>query len=110
MNMFDSSTNETNVIATWTNATSPYCGEVLYYIVQLLLESMIIDDRNVTNLSSLIVTFRNLRNNVNYEVAVTAGNRVGVRMTIIKSIRTVSPIITQPPTNSSNNTGIVMFV
>ena len=105
MGFFDCSTNATNVIVTWTNATSPYCGGVLYYMVQLSSDSMIIDDRNVTDLSSLTVTFRNLRNNANYEVTVTAGNSVGVGMTINESIRTFLPMPSQLPTNSSNNTG-----
>ena len=101
MSMFDSSTNATKVIVTWTNATSPYCGGVSYYIVQLSLKSMMVDRRNVTDLSSLTVTFRNLRNNTNYDVAVTAGNSVGVGMTITKSINT--PIRSQS-NNASNNT------
>ena len=105
MGFFDCSTNATNVIVTWTNATSPYCGGVLYYMIQLSSDSMIIDNHNVTDLSSLTVTFRNLRNNENYEVAVTAGNRVGAGMTITKSVRTFPPMPPQPPTNSSNNTG-----
>ena len=106
MGFFDCSTNATNVIVTWTNATSPYCGGVLYYMVQLSSDNMIIDDLNVTNLSSLTVTFRNLRNNTDhiYEVAVTAGNSVGVGITINESIRTFTPMPPQPPTNSSNNT------
>ena len=105
MGFFDCSTNATNIIVTWTNATSPHREGVLYYMVQLSSDSMIIDDRNVTDLSSLTVTFRNLGNNANYEVAVTAGNRVGVGITITKSIRTFPPMPSQPPTNSSNNTG-----
>ena len=102
MGFFDCSTNETNVIVTWTNATSLYCGEVLYYMVQLLSDIIIIDDHNVTDLSSLTVTFRNLSNNANYEVAVTAGNKVGVGITITKNITTFPLVPSQPPINSSN--------
>ena len=72
-----------------------------YHLTILLLIIVI----NVTDLSSLTVTFRNLTNNANYEVAVTAGNSVGVGMTITKSIRTFPPMPPQSPTNSSNNAG-----
>ena len=110
MGLFDCSTNETNVIITWTNATSLYCREVLYYIVQLLSDNINIDDRNVTDLSSLTVTFCNLSNNANYEVAVTAGNRVGVGMTITKNITTFPLVPSQPPTNSTNDTGGHVYI
>ena len=110
MGFFDCSTNATNVIVTWINATSLYCGEVLYYMVQLSSDNIIIDDRNVTDLSSLTVKFRNLSNNANYEVAVTAGNRVGVGMTITKNITTFPLVPSQPPTNSTNNTGSHVYI
>ena len=32
---FDFSTNTTNIEVTWDAASSPYCGEVLHYVVMI---------------------------------------------------------------------------
>ena len=100
MGIFNSGTNDINIIVTWDAANSPYCGGVLYYIVMISSDNIIIDTVNVTDLT---VTFHNLRNDTNYDVTVTAYNRVGTRMntTVTESIRIFPPITTQPPSNSN---------
>ena len=103
MGIFNSSTNEINIIVTWDAANSSYCGGVLYYIVMISSDehSNIMND--TVNVTDLTVTFYNLRNDTNYDVTVTAYNRVGAGMntTVTESIRISPPVTTQPPSNSN---------
>ena len=101
-----STTNsEDTITVTWDVANNPYCGEVLYYIVMISSDehSNIMDD--IVNITSLLTaTLSNLRNDTNYNVTVTAYNRIGAGMTTTVNIRTYSPVPTHC-NNGSNNGG-----
>ena len=104
MEIFNSCTNKTNIFVTWDAATSRYCGGVLYYIVMISSDehSNIMNDIvNVT--SPLTATFSNLMNNINYDVTVTAYNRVGAGMTTTVHITTFPHVSTQPPSNKTGS-------
>ena len=103
MEIFNSCTNKTNITVTWDAATSPYCGEVLYYTVMISSDehsSIMNDIVNVT--SPLTATFSNLRNYTMYDVTVTAYNRVDAGMTTTESLRILLP---EPTQRRSNNAG-----
>ena len=97
---FTSTTNsEDTITVTWSAATSPYCGGILYYVVMISDENSNIMNDTV---NALTATFSNLMNDTNYTVTVTAYNRVVAGMTTPVNIRTSSPVPTQS-NNTSNN-------
>ena len=93
MNIFDCNTNTFDITVRWDAAYSPYCGEVLYYIVVISSH----EHFNITvNVTLFNATFSNLRNDTNYNITVIAVNRAGAGMTnAVTNIRTSSPVMTQ---------------
>ena len=106
-NLVNSTNRPDTITVTWNNASSPYCGGILYYIVMISSDehSNIMNDIvNVTDLSLLTATFSNLRNDTNYNITVTPYNRVVAGMTTTVNIRTSSPVPTQSNNASDNAT------
>ena len=87
--MGDISTPDDFVVVTWENASSPYCGEVLFYIV--MIESDVHTDIpnniiNHTDLTVLMVTFSSLMNNTKYTVSITPFNLIGKGPTVSDTV------------------------
>ena len=103
-NLKNTTNSEDTITVTWNNASSPYCGGVLYYIVIISPDerngSNIMDIANVTDLSLLTATFSNLINDTYYDISVTPYNRVDAGIGVTANIRTSSPV----PTQSNNAT------
>ena len=97
------------ITVTWDAANSPYCGEVLYYVVMISSDehcNIMNDIVNVTDLSLLTATFTNLKNDTNYDVTViTAYSRLVDGGTTTVNIKTSSPV----PTQSNNTPGMYVF-
>ena len=101
--------SEDTITVTWDAANSPYCGEVLYYIVMISSDehSNIMNDIvNVTDLSLLTATFSNLMNDTYYDVTVTTTySRLVDGTTTTVNVRTSSSIPTQSISNNTSNNG-----
>ena len=96
MNIFDCNTNTFDITVRWDAANSPYCGEVLYYIVMISSDEHFNITNDIINVTVFNATFSNLRNDTNYNITVTAINRAGAGMTnAVTNIRTSSPVMTQ---------------
>ena len=96
MNIFDCNTNTFDITVRWDAANSPYCGEVLYYIVVISSDEHFNITNDIVNVTMSNATFSNLRNDTNYNITVTAINRAGAGMTnAVMNIRTSSPVMTQ---------------
>ena len=111
MNTFDCNTNAVEITVRWDAANSPYCGGVLYYIVMISSDehSNIMND--IVNVTVLTATFSNLRNDTNYNITVTAVNRVGAGVTTtVKNIRTSSPITMQRNTTGTFCSYVAIYV
>ena len=97
-NLTNTTNSEDTITVTWNNASSPYCGEILYYMVMISSDehcNIMNAIMNVTDLSLLTATFSNLMNDTNYNITITPYNRVIAGMSTTVSIRTSSPISTQ---------------
>jgi len=90
--------DNTSLVVTWDAAISPFCGDVLLYLVTLSSQeasNVISNSVTLTDLSKLIATFHNLRN-ATYNLTVAAINRAGSGMismrmlTIGNGISTIS--------------------
>ena len=94
MPFFDPNTSTTNIKVIWNAAASPYCGRILYYVANISSDkhSDIVNDTINVTLSTasdnvFTITFSNLRNDTNYDVAVFAVNSEGDGMpTTIRNI------------------------
>ena len=98
--------SEDTITVTWNNASSPYCGEVLYYIVMISSDehcNIMNDIVNVTDLSSLTATFSNLKNDTNYDVTV-----ITVHSRLVDQGTTVN-IRTSSPKTTSDNPGMYVL-
>ena len=94
LNIFDCNTNTASIIVTWGFADSPYCGEVLYYIVTISSDEH--SNNIMDNVTVLNAIFTNLTSDIKYNITVTAFNRAGAGMaTVIVNLRTSSPVSLQ---------------
>jgi len=73
---FDETLKSTVVTITWDSVSNEYCGEALYYIVMISDEHLNIMNDSI-NVTGLMATFFNLRNNTVYTISVTPYNRAG---------------------------------
>ena len=71
-------TYSSSIIAiTWDPASSPYCGEVLYYQVVISSDEHVNIPNDIVNVTCLTTTFLGLRSNTTYAITVAAVNRAG---------------------------------
>ena len=70
------------IIVTWNPASSPYCGEVLYYQVVISSDEHTDIPTDFVNTTGLTTTFLNLRNSTFYTITVTDVNRAGSGRTV----------------------------
>jgi len=72
---------------------SPNCGPVLYYNV-IIVNSVDVNDMNITELSGNTIEFSNLIKNTTYIISVAAVNRVGTGLT--STINVTTPVVDRP--------------
>jgi len=65
------------IIITWDLASSPYCGEVLYYQVGITSDEHTDLKNNTVATAGLSTTFLDLKSNTRYTITVAAVNRAG---------------------------------
>ena len=98
------------IIVTWNPASSPYCGEVLYYQVVISSDEHVNITNNAVNTTSLTTTFLDLRSNTTYAITVAAVNRAGVRMHVSITVNTAADMITESRESQvTNETRICML-
>ena len=78
------------IVVTWEPASSPYCGEVLYYQVVISSDEHVNIANNIVSTIGLTATFLNLRNNTFYTITVTAVNKAGSGRTFSVSVNTAT--------------------
>ena len=78
---------------TWAAASSPFCGEVMYYLAILSSDEYY----NTMNVSMTTATFSNLTSNTNYTITVSAVNEGGAGMST-----TIMNISTSPPDDNQS--------
>ena len=70
------------IIVTWDPASSPYCGEVLYYQVVISSDEHTDIPNNIVNTTGLTTPFLDLRDSTVYTITVTGVNRAGSGRTV----------------------------
>ncbi|XP_065914777.1 low-density lipoprotein receptor-related protein 5-like isoform X2 [Dysidea avara] len=88
------------IIVTWDPASSPYCGEVLYYQVVISSDEHVNIPNNIVNATCLAVTFLGLRSNTTYTITVAAVNKAGIGMGDSITVKTAATeVIAGPGSN-----------
>jgi len=78
---FDECLKSTTITIIWDPVSNGYCGEALYYIVMISSNEHLNIMNDTVNVTGLMATFFNLRNNTVYNISVTPYNRAGAGMT-----------------------------
>ena len=97
------------IIVTWDPASSPYCGEVLYYQVVISSDGYVNITNNVVNTTSLTATFLDLRSSKLYTITVTAVNKAGSGRTVSVSVNTATRSQSKLHTEHCSYTSIKML-
>ena len=88
------------IIVTWDPASSPYCGEVLYYQVVISSDEHVNIPNDIVNATCLAVTFLDLRSNTTYTITVAAVNKAGIGMGDSITVKTAATeVIAGPGSN-----------
>ena len=85
------------IIVTWDPASSPYCGEVLYYRVAISSDEHTNIPNNIVNTTCLTTTFLDLKSNTTYVITVNAFNRAGSGIGVSVTVSTSADLERQIP-------------
>ena len=102
------------IMVTWDPASSPYCGEVLYYKVVISSDEHVNIPNDIVNVTCLTATFLGLRSNTTYTITVAAINKAAVGMGVSVIVNTAADMITESYSNRksqvTNKTRIGMLL